>query len=1016
MRDVTRSRRLGRSLSLSAAVTILLSFAAGRGSATPPPNILLIVTDDQGWTDSSVLMDPDIPNSRSTFYRTPNLEALANAGMRFSNGYAAAPFCTPTRASLLTGKSPAQLQSTDIVFFQQGSGGGLPLSGPIPEPFDPTQTTIPRLVKQANPNYQTALFGKWHLELPTTTTPLTSGFDNWNIYQGDRVADPQGVFGLAQLTNNYMQNAVANGKPFFIELAHDAPHELYTPGGAPYMPARPEIVSKYPNPPQFHKSEYAALLEDMDTSIGQVLAKVNELGIADNTYVIFTSDNGGSLRWTTNAPLRGGKIAILEGGIRVPFMVKGPGIQPGTFSDVPVMTTDLLSTIASLAGYTGSMPTGNEGADISPLLFNGGQLPGGAEFLDREFSQRGEIYFHYPHYASNSATSVFRPASAVRDGDYKLYYEYDETGSPLRVRLHNLETDVNETVNLSFALPQKTAELKAMLDNYLTAVDASLPYDVKTPIQLAWNADQPGADPKGWRSTIDVNYKGRETWTVGAGAEQPSIVNAPAYQPGLSDNAFAFDGDDMMRHVFFHVGDKHPRATQVTNVIIGTPDNDRSASVDMWFRTAGLNRNQVLFEAGDGTSGLSLTMGDADGDGSFNDLRFRIRGQNGQAYDVTAPIDGFANPVADFVNATAVVNDNENNRYLELYVNGALAGRVDVPLGVANSLTWDGYDQAGLGKAAGGLGGFAGAGNLPFNGGFLGQIAEVDFWNHAIAANAIAANYNAKLDPTSLGMLASTGSAFVPLSRPTDLRRGAAETNNVLVFEERRAVTATSLNVDALVSGAASIQFPTSGEVHQLPAGTNFTSYLLHHDPLGSTPGQTASLIGSITFADDIIAILYDGASIAASDAAVGSVGNYGALADRGITWQPGDLLTVSADQRTLNYSLTVPGDEMLQFRVLTSGMIGDFNHDEVVDGQDLAVWQAAFGATPNADADADGDGDSDGYDFLAWQRQLGASQPGAPAASVPEPEPRVLFAVAICLGLLGSRFVKSERICQRHA
>ena len=1005
MRQLARSVSLGRMLSLAAAAMIFARYDAATGTAAPPPNILLILTDDQGWTDSSVLMDPTLPNSRSTYYQTPQLEALANAGMRFSNGYSAAPLCTPTRASLMTGKSPAQLQMTDIVFFQQGRAG-LPLSGPTPELFDPTQMTLPRVLKQADPNYQTALFGKWHLELPMSTTPLTSGFDRWDMYHGDRMVDPNGVFKLAELTNNYMQNAVASGKPFFIEMAHDAPHELYRADGSAYIPARPHLVEKYQNLQTSgfqNKPEYAAQLEDLDTSIGQVLQKINDLGIADNTYVIFTSDNGGSAKWTSAAPLRGGKIILLEGGIRVPFIVKGPGIQPGTFSDVPVSTPDIFTTIASLAGFEGSLPAGVEGGDISPVLFNGGELPASMEYLERAFSQRGEIYFHSPHYASANATAIHRPASAVRDGDFKLYFEYDENGTQARVRLHNLKTDVNEVVNIASENPEKTIELKGMLDNYLTAVDASLPYDVKKPIQLAWNASLPGADPKGWRSTIDVNYKGRENWALGGGAEQPMAVDAAAYQPGLSSRAFSFDGDAIMRHAWFHVGDKGPRSTELTNINVGTPDFDRSTSVDMWFRTAALNSNQVLFEASDGTSGLSLTMGDADGNGSSNDLRFRIRSTNGQAYDITAPINSFANPVSDFVNATAVVNDSDANRFIELYINGALAGRVDVPSGAANSLSWDGFDQAGLGKAAGGLGGQGGGGNLPFNGGFRGQIADVSFWNHAIAATTIAANYNAKLDPTFLGIRSRTGNASVPSSRPTDLRLSAAESSSGLLFEERKGVTAAPLTVDAVVAGATNITGP--GGSLQLPGGTDFMSYLIHYDPQGNTPGQTASLAGSITFEEGIIAILYDGASLSASDSALGSVGNYGATIDRGITWQPGDFLTVSSDQRTLSYNLSVPSHEMLQFRVLTDALTlpnsGDFNDDGVVDAQDLAAWSAAFGATPNADAD--GDGDSDGRDFLAWQRQRAAS-PSAPLANVPEPGASVFVAVAIGLAFFAER------------
>jgi hypothetical protein len=679
--------------------------------------------------------------------------------------------------------------------------------------------------------------------------------------------------------------------------------------------------------------------------------------------------------------------------------VKGPGVQPGAFSDVPVMTTDLLSTIASLVGYSGPLPEGNEGADLSPVMFNGGQLPAGLEYLDRQFSERGEIYFHYPHYAYLSTKAVVRPASAVRDGDYKLYVEYEIDG-PDRVYLYNLETNISETINLAAQMPEKTAELKAMLDNYLTAVDASMAYDVKAPLQLSWNAAAPGADPKGWRSTRDIDYKAMETWALGAGSEQPALADAARYQPGLSNRAFSFDGGDVMRHVFFRVADDSPRNTNILNIELGTPDFDRSASVDMWFRAAGLNRNQVLFETGNGVAGMSLTLGDADASGAFNDLRFRVLSANGQAYDITTPLDTFANPTADFVNATAVVSDVDADRFIELYVNGALAGRVNVPAGAANSLDWDGFrqlDQAGMGGANGGLGAAGGPGNLPFNGTFVGQIAEVDFWNQAISAVTVAQRYNAKLDPVGLGIQNSAGGAVVPAARPTDLRLGASESGNLLVFEERRGATTSPLTVSALVTAGASHHFSGPGTPGQLAGETDFTSYLLHFDPQGAAAGEMRSVSGSVTFAEDIRAVVFDDIYLAASDAAVGSIGSYGATGDRGLTWRPGSFVTVDDLRRTLTFNLSIAADEMLQFRVLTDAFAsttGDFNGDGVVDGGDLSAWKSAYGSFPSADSD--GDGDSDGNDFLAWQQNVGASAPQSTAAV---PEPATLASLTLALG-----------------
>jgi arylsulfatase A-like enzyme len=993
---------LWRALGLASAAASLVSVAQAQPAR---PNIVVILADDQGWTDTSVQMDPNVPGSKSTYYQTPNLQELANAGMRFSNGYAAAPQCAQTRASLYTGKSPAQLQMTNLIWAGPGQnlwefGAGFPLTPPQPEPFDATQLTIPRMVKQADPSYRTAMFGKWHLDLPASTTPTAAGFDMYGSSPNVPATDPFGVFGLTTQANNFMQQSVGTNQPFYLQLNHYAVHEAYS-GATAYIPARQELITKYENIPhagnKHNVPALAALTEDLDTAVGQVMDKITELGIEDNTYVFYVSDNGGPVRWTSNVPLKWGKATLYEGGLRIPYMVKGPGIEPGSFSDVPVMTTDLLATIGSLAGFTGPMP-GVESADLTPILQNGGDLPEGVPYLDRQYAERGEVYFHFPHYQSNGRFLAFHPTSAVRDGDYKLYVEYNETGGAPRLQLYNLATDIGEAQNLATQMPQKAAELKSMLDNYLTTIDASLPYDVKAPVKLIWDASSPGVDANAWRSTNDVNYKARETWAMGGGAEKPTTVNVTPYQPGLAGAAFSFDGGDIMRRKYFHVGDHAVRRTDIVNVSVGTPDFDRSASTEVWFRASNLTHNQVLWESGDGNTGISMTLGDADANGSFNDLRFRVRGANGQALTVTVPIDSFANPVNDFVNATAVFNDSDADRFVELYVNGALAGRTIGTPGPDGSLRWDGYDQAGLGKAAGAaLGANGGTGALPFNGGFTGQMAGVNFWNHAINASTIAGNYNSMLDPVSLGVLSRTGGTLVPAARPTNLTLGAAESNSLMVVEERRGTTAAALAVDKLVTGPTTISQATMGTPPQLASGTGFTSYLLHFDPTGS-PATLETVTGSVTFAENIIAILFDDATLAASDKALGSIGNYGSAVDRQLPWSSGDFLTVGADQKTLSFNLSVPGDDLLQFRVVTSlvgpASVADFNDDGIVNGQDLVAWKSAFGVTPGADAD--GDGDTDGHDFLAWQRELGATSATLAASAVPEPAAEVLAILAL--------------------
>jgi arylsulfatase A-like enzyme len=984
------------------AALLVVSQGARLALAQAPPNIVLILTDDQSWNGTSVQMHPNMPNSKSDFYQTPRLEQLAAAGMRFSNGYSATPVCATTRAALQTGRSTAQLQMTDMPHALPpgtarwlSSYEGLPLTPPMPEVFDPNNYTLPRIIKDANPNYVTGHLGKWHLDVPISTTPQAVGYD----FGGDVAplppdnVDPWGVFTLAGRANSFMQDRVNNNQPFFLQVSYKAVHDP--------IRSRDVIRQKYENlpPGALHKNPaYAAMTEDLDTSVGMVMDKIQELGIADNTYIIYVSDNGAPLALSSNAPLREGKATVREGGIRIPFVVAGPGVQPGSHSSVPVVTTDLYSTIASLAGRTAPLPSNVEGASLAPILHNGGQLPAGMDHLSRNFHDGGEIYFHWPMNFGVSTVFRVKPSSAVRDGDYKLFVEWGENGGEDKLYLYNLATDISESFNLALTMPAKTAELKGKLDNYLAAVDAPMAYDVKAPVHLAWNAGHPGAEAIGWRSTLGVNYKGRETWALGGGAENPVAVDASAYQPGLSGRAFSFDGDDVMRRRFFHVSDRVPRRTTPN---AGTADFDRSAAVDLWFRAANLNHNQVLFESGDATSGLSLTLGDADANGSFNDLRFRVRGANGQSLDVTVPINSFANPVTDFIHTTAVFSDNDSNRYLELYVNGALAGRVNGLSGSENSLQWDGYDQAGLGKAAGaGLGANGGTGALPFNGGFTGQIAAVNFWNHAVTSSTIASNYNAMLDHVALGVRSLGGDSMVPFARPTSVRLGSSQSGDLQVIEERRGFLSSPLAVDVVVNGPLTIMSPPGGADPQLAGGTGFTSYLLHFDPLGSNAAATETVAGAITFDKKIIGIQFDATLLAASDAKLGSIGDYGVAADRGLAWASGDFLSIGSDQRTLSFNLSVMGNELLQFRVLTETIAlspADFNFDGVVDASDLLVWKSDFRSSVGGDTD--GDGDSDGHDFLAWQRQLGSTATASSAAgAVPEPTSGALAGLLVAV------------------
>jgi hypothetical protein len=379
-----------------------------------------------------------------------------------------------------------------------------------------------------------------------------------------------------------------------------------------------------------------------------------------------------------------------------------------------------------------------------PVLLNNGQLPGGTP-LSRGFAPNGELFFHNPHYNGLTSAGDRVPASAVRDGDYKLVKEYGVNGQPDKILLFNLAANITETndpnspLNLANAMPQKTAELLAKLDQWLVNVDASLPYNMAENAGLHWRAAQSGADPAAWRSVNDVHSFFRERWEPTQASAMPALVSSAAVPAELGGKAFRFDGDDVMMHEFLRVSDSRSP---------GVGDFNRSASFEITFRTDTLSQNQILFESGDGRGGISLTMGDGDGDGSRDELRFRVLGTNLQSITATVALTDYANPTQEFVEATAIYNDDPAGRYVELYIDGELATRVD-GVGVTASLDWDrhntswtGYIHAGLGSnvgngPGGALGANGGTGPLPFLGYFRGDIAAFDFYNYVLDPLAI---------------------------------------------------------------------------------------------------------------------------------------------------------------------------------------------------------------------------------------------------------------------------------------
>jgi len=448
-RRLSTRRDFLKALGLGTATMTLSEYAnIARGSTVKKgkdkPNIILFLTDDQGWTDTSVQMMAGRPDSKSDFYQTPNLERLAKEGMRFSNAYSPGPLCSPSRHSIQFGKTPARLHTT--------THAGL-------MPMNEDETALPQMIKAANPNYVTAHFGKWHIK----RSPEDMGYDksdgsagngdgNFDKVKGKRVPlpddDPKRIFSTTRKANDFMAEQVKKVQPFFMQVSHYAVHVAHA--------ALESTMGKYQNLVSGDDPDlvlYAAMTEDLDTGLGLLLDKVDELGIADNTYIIYMSDNGGGFQG--NEPLAKGKGSLQEGGIRVPMVVRGPGIKPGSFCDVPVAGWDFFPTISDLIGNENPLPEGIDGGSLLPLFENAGK--GKVKRPD------DYLVFHFPEWTSSY--------SAIRKGDYKLIKCWDD----IDLLLFDLAKDIGESKNLAYLIPEKAEELHKDLMNYLKIVDAEDP-------------------------------------------------------------------------------------------------------------------------------------------------------------------------------------------------------------------------------------------------------------------------------------------------------------------------------------------------------------------------------------------------------------------------------------------------------------------------------------------------------------------------------------------------------------
>ncbi|NUQ63036.1 MAG: sulfatase [Pirellulales bacterium] len=449
------------------------------------PNFVLVLGEGHGWSSTSVQMDDAVPESKSSIVRTPNLEKLSQAGMRFADFYAPSPRCTPSRAALLTGKSPAQLH---ITFVAEGKkeAAALVNSRMLPPPdsteLSATETTIAAVLKQAG--YATAHFGKWHMG---RTDPSRYGFDASDGPTSNGGPDnvdnphPKQLYGMTERGMEFMTGAVQAGKPFYLQLSHYASRR-----GGDTLPETVAEVRRWDGGLSEDEIGMAAADLDLDIALGMVLKRLDQLGIAKNTYVIFTTDHGTPGR---NPPFSGGKGTVWEGGLRVPFVIRGPGIRPGVCSHVRTIGQDLFPTIAELAHVAERLPAGVEGGSLVPVLENGGL---GAVRRPRE-----EFVAHFPHYDKDPVG----PASAILLGDFKLIRVY-ETGS---LRLFNLSEDPGERRDLAAEMPDKAATLNRRLSDYLAAVGAQMPtvnpdYDPGKPSNTGYQRKDRGKDKGGRRA------------------------------------------------------------------------------------------------------------------------------------------------------------------------------------------------------------------------------------------------------------------------------------------------------------------------------------------------------------------------------------------------------------------------------------------------------------------------------------------------------------------------------------
>jgi len=454
-------------------ITIISAMAALAGctqTEMQPPNILLINIDDMGWRDVGFM--------GSEYYETPHLDALAAEGMVFTNAYASASNCAPSRACMMSGQWTPRHGVYTVASSERGESSTRKL---IPIPNNPTladeQYIFPEVLKDAG--YVTCHAGKWHL----SDNPTTQGFDV-NI-AGNHAGNPGSYYppyrrvpSMKPPTDDYyLTNLIMDETLKFLNGVDDQPFFLYYSPYAVHTPIQPvdSLLPKYDGKPTWNgqnNSAYATMVENLDIQIGRLVENLREADKLDNTFILFTSDNGGHYGVTRQWPLRSGKGSYYEGGIREPMFVRWPEKVPqGTKSIVPISNIDFYPTLLDVAGI--EKPDGKvlDGQSLMPVLTLEGVL------------QERPLFWHFPVYLeaylendTSTQDPVFRtrPGSAVRLGDWKLiqYFENND------LELYNVGEDLSETNNLAQARPEKVKELLTILEDWRLETGAPVPTEL----------------------------------------------------------------------------------------------------------------------------------------------------------------------------------------------------------------------------------------------------------------------------------------------------------------------------------------------------------------------------------------------------------------------------------------------------------------------------------------------------------------------------------------------------------